>query len=205
MEWLCGFVDLCGEEFTLDSLFRIQKARIFSVSRMINDLIVTDSSPNHWSISAVWGRWEMFQQIMSVVNRIYRTFVCSCSPALVPGDVSRCPPSKLETHAHIPNLSNDLEKRLFLMAIKDTITVPNHSPWGWIESYQWLWQLSITLGVYQSLLEGINPARHLDIFWPVPLVHHNGGFIVMLVVLAAEPYGTPADRYIGINTWDPQY
>lgn len=116
---------------------------------------------------------------MSVVNRIYRTFVCSCSPALVPGDVSRCPPFKLKTRAHIPNLSNDLEKRLFLMAIKDTITVPNHSPWGCIESYQWLWQLSITRGVYQSFLEGIYPVRHLDIFWPVPLVHHNGGFIVM--------------------------
>lgn len=117
-----------------------------SVSRMMDDLIVTGSSPNHWSISAVWGRWEMLQEIMSVVNRIYRTFVCSCSPALVPGDVSRCPPFKPQTHARVPNLSNDLEKRLFLMAIKDTITVSNHSPWGWIESYQWPWQLSITRG-----------------------------------------------------------
>ncbi|KAI2648832.1 Arf-GAP with GTPase, ANK repeat and PH domain-containing protein 1 [Labeo rohita] len=38
------------------------------------------------------------------------------------------PRFKPDTLAHIPNLSNDLEKRVFLVAIKGTITVPNRSP-----------------------------------------------------------------------------
>lgn len=144
-----------------------------SVSSMINDWIVSESSPNHRSINAVWRRWDV-----SGDNRVHRPLSGAAHllrfQAMSRG-VSRFEP---DTLAHVPNLSNDLEKRVFLVAIKDTITVPNHSPWGCPESSQWLWQLSITQRGVSVTPEGMSPVRHGLRFG---VMHHNAGFILMLL------------------------
>lgn len=109
---------------------------------------------------------EMLQEIIGSIDHCLKLLTCSGSrPCL-----EVFPPLKPDTRSHVPNLSNDLEKRVFLVAIKDTITVPKHSPWGWIESSQWLWQLSITQGGVSVTPEGMNPVRHLDTTWPARLL-----------------------------------
>lgn len=133
-----------------------------------------------WSLYPIIAPLVLFERRWDVSgdNRVHRPLSGAAHLLrfqAVSRGVSRFKP---DTLAHIPNLSNDLEKRVFLVAIKDTITVPNHSPWGWTESSQWLWQPSITQRGVSVTPEGLSPVRHGLRFG---LMHHNAGFILMLL------------------------